>query len=224
MLWEKKTLGPGPTKLIGGNEDAGFYGECPASELITGDELARMIGLTRGGSQFSNEPWLKFSYMGKIEFIAKKPFRYSFPYNDITAANAAFGNRTIKLGDHTYKVRLPKGKSEGKQDDDSSIEGSIFHNSEWNRLMLPIHINAPSSWKYPRNVKSPTENWDVGYTDNDLITQRSAGNGAHSYCQEYGKTGYRLLRGGYGVSFSNMTTVGAFENATGWRPVLELVD
>ena len=105
---------PGPTKLIGGNLQAGFYGEVSTSDFITGDKLARMIGLTAGISQFSNEPWLKFSYMGKTEFIAKKTFRYSVSWNSINAVNAVFGNRTIKVGDNTYE-RQDGGKTRRQQ-------------------------------------------------------------------------------------------------------------
>lgn len=224
VLWKKKSLGPGPTKLIGGNEEAGFYGECLASELITGDELARRIGLTRGLSQFSNEPWLKFSYMGKIEFIAKKPFRKLVSWDYIDSANAVFGNRVIEINGLKYKVRLPKGKSEGKQDEVGSFKGTINHGSEWNKLMLPIHIKAPDKWEYPDNVNSPTENWNVKYTDTDLFTYYSFGNETdYSWCQERaGDINSRLLRGYNDISSSNGNASDSFFYM--WRPVLELVD
>lgn len=227
VLWKKKSLGPGPTKLIGGNEEAGFYGECPASELITGDELAKRIGLTAGTSQYSNEPWLKFSYLGKTEFIAKKTFRYYISWNHINAVNAVFGNRTIKIGDNTYKVRLLKGKTEGRQNDSSAYEGVINHNSEWNRLILPIHINAPDKWEYPDNVNSPTENWNVEYTNVDLLTSYFAkrNKGTYTWCQEYGNTiNSRLLRGYFDVSCVGCNDPYTDYSDRGWRPVLELVD
>ena len=224
VWWQKNTV-PGPTKLIGGNLQAGFYGEVPTSEFITGDELARMIGLTAGTSQFSNEPWLKFSYLGKTEFIAKKPFRNSISWNDINAVNAVFGNRTIEIYGKKYKVRLIKGKTEGRQSDSSSYKGDITKGSEWNKLMLPIHKNAPSNWEYKDNVNSPTENWNVGYTDGALFTHYSAGNGPYSWCQEYGvNTGSRLIRGGGSVSYSGYFTPSFNNSSYGWRPVLELVD
>lgn len=224
VVWQGSTI-PGPTTLRGGNLQAGFYGECPTSEFITGDELASMIGLTAGISQFSSEPWLKFSYMGKIEFVAKKPFRYNISWDNINAANAVFGNRTIKIGEHTYKIRLMKGKTEGKQSDRSSYGGDICKGSEWNKLMLPIHQKAPSRWTYQKNVNSPTANWNVGYTDADLVTHSSNGNGSFSWCQEYGEsTSYRLLRGRSGVS-SSFSTDSSYEYTNfGWRPVLELVE
>lgn len=225
ILWKKKSLGPGPKKLIGGNLQAGFYGEVPTSEFITGDELAAVIGLNAGTSQFSNEPWLKFSYLGKTEFIAKKPLRHSISWNDINGVNAVFGNRTIKIGDNTYKVRLLKGKTEGQQNDTNSAFGDICKGSEWNKLMLPIHKNAPSSWQYPKNVNSPTENWNVGYTDADLVTHNNNGNGSFSWCQEYGNnTNKRLYRGRYGVSCSVPGNPYTAHTDYGWRPVLELVD
>lgn len=224
VLWEANTV-PGPTKLIGGNLQAGFYGECPASELITGDELAKRIGLTKGTSQNSNAGWLKFAYMGKVEFVAKKTFRSYISWDHINAVSAVFGNRTIKIGNHTYKIRLMKGKTEGKQNDSSSYQGAINHNSEWNKLMLPIHENAPSNWKYKDNVNSPTENWNVGYTDNDLFTSSAAGDGSYSWCQEHGNSrSCRLYRGHIYVSSSNFNVPSRVISPHGWRPVLELVD
>lgn len=224
VLWEKKSLGPGPAKLIGGNEQAGFYGEVPANEFITGDELARRIGLNAGTSQFSNEPWLKFSYMGKTEFVAKKPFRYDISWDSINAVNAVFGNRIIEISGSKYKIRLMKGKSEGKQNDSSAYSGNINKGSEWNKLMLPIHKNAPSNWGYKDNVNSPTENWNVRYTDNDLFTNVSIGNGCRCWCQEYGgRTSARLYRGNNGVSAALHMDPHIVDEDFGWRPVLELV-
>lgn len=224
-MWKKRELGPGPTKLIGGNLHAGFYGEVPTSELITGDELAAKIGLTAGRSQFSDEPWLKFSYLGKVEFIAKKTFRHSISWDSINKVNAVFGNKVIEISGFKYKIRLMKGKTEGKQGDIGSYKGTINHGSEWNKLMLPIHINAPSNWEDKDNVNSPTENWNVGYTDNDLFTKSFIGNGNCSWCQEKGLySSYSLHRGRYSVSDSG--TIDSYCNnyLYGWRPVLELVD
>lgn len=223
--WEKKNLGPGPTKLTGGNEETGFYGEVLVSEFITGAELAKIIGLTAGISQYSNANWLKFSYLGKVEFISKKPLRYAISWDNINSVNAVFGDRIIEIGDNKYKIRLLKGKTEGQQGDHSKDSGVINHNSEWNRLMLPIHSGAPSNWSYGGNVESPTENWGIGYTNADLITGAGTGNGSYSWCQEYGSSnGGRLYRGRYDVSYSGFYTTSARQTYFGWRPVLELVD
>lgn len=216
---------PGPKRLIGGSSTAGFFGEVPSGDFITGDELARRIGLTAGVSQYSNEPWLKFVYMGKIEFAAKKVFRFRISWDDINSVNAIFGNRTINISGLTFKVRLFKGKTEGKQRDQNAYNGIINHNSEWNRLMLPICKNAPSNWKHKDNVNSPTENWNVGYTGADLMSDYSEGKSFYSWCQEY-STGsvMRMLRGYRGVSFSNGASSYMNEPEYGWRPVLELIN
>ena len=224
IVWQGNTV-PGPTTLRGGNLQAGFYGECPTSEFITGDELAKMIGLTAGTSQYSNEPWLKFSYLGKVEFVAKKPFRHSISWTNINAVNAVFGNRTVEIKGKTYKVRLMKGKTEGKQNDYLSPSGDICKGSEWNKLMLPIHKNAPSSWKYHNNVSSPTANWNVGYKNADLVTHYDNGEGSYSWCQEYGSNrDNRLRRGGQGVSYSPYYSPSDTRPHNGWRPVLELLE
>lgn len=219
---------PGPKKLIGGTMQAGFFGEVPVSRLISGDELAKLIGLFAGASINSNEPWLKFAYMGNIEYIAKKHYRHGLSWDDINAVNAVYGDRIIEINKNKYRVRLIKGKTEGKQDDKSFFEGAINHNSEWNRLLLPIHENAPSNWKYPENVKSPTEDWGVDYSDSDLYTKEEEGekkrkSSSWSWCQEYGLSPHRLVRGTDEVSYSSYANTGLVYGACGWRPVLEFV-
>lgn len=211
IVWQGLTA-PGPTTLRGGNLQAGFYGECPTSEFITGDELARMIGLTAGKSQYSTEPWLKFSYLGKIEFVAKKPFRCAITWNDINAVNAVFGDRTIEIKGNTYKVRLMKGKTEGKQDDTSEYKGDICKDSEWRRLMGHIHVEI-----YP--------NWNTDYGDEDIATHIDKVKGSASWCQEYGSSSdTRLCRGDNGVLSSHSQAPSFKRSLYGWRPVLELVD
>lgn len=218
ILWEKAMV-PGPTKLIGGNSQAGFYGEVPAKDFITGDELARRIGLTAGTSQYSNEPWLKFSYLGKVEFVAKKPFRCGISWDNINGVNAVFGNRTININGLIFKIRLLKGKTEGKQNDISAAWGTMMYNSEWNRLLLPVHKNSPSNWVYKNNVDSPTENWNIGYSDIDFAEKQ------WTICQEFGRSNKDcLLRG---LNYITNTGYGELNNKIpvyAWRPVLELVD
>lgn len=222
--YDDKIGSPGNRKLLKGNMQQGWFGEVSASSFITGDELARKVGISAGTSQYSNEGWLKFAYMGNVEFVAKKPIRYSISWDSINAANAVFGNRTIDIGGHTYKIRLMKGKTEGKQGDSSSYQGTINRGSEWNKLMLPIHKNAPSNWAYKDNVNSPTQDWGVDYSDADLLTHYNNGNGSYSWCQEYGEnTGTRLRRGASGVSGSSSFAPYYGGSRGGWRPVLELV-
>lgn len=222
---DDKTGSPGPKKLIGGNMEAGFFGEVPARDFITGKDLSNMLGFTNGLILYSEEPWLKFAYLGKIEFIPKKPLRNFVAWWFLSARRLVNGNKIVEIKGKRYKVRLIKGKTEGKQDDKSSCKGSINYNSEWNRLMLPIHKDAPSSWDYPENVNSPTENWNIGYTDADLMLNYKEGEGTYTWCQEYGETeNLRLYKGCRGVSYSSSGLSDEDSKHQSWRPVLELVD
>lgn len=194
-------------------------------ELITGDDLARKVKLNYGTSQYSDGGWLKFSYKGKVEFVAKKPFRCSISWQDLYSANLVYGNNVIEIKGFKYKVRLMKGKAEGWQNDQSAFQGDICKNSEWNKLMLPIHRNAPSNWAFGWNVNSPTENWNIRYTDGDIIIHNNLGNGSYAWCQEYGDSkDKRVARGGFGVSCSNNVDYYYSYKYCGWRPVLELIE
>lgn len=157
--------------------------------------------------------------------MAKRVFRHSISYNDISAVNAVYGNRIIKIHGLEYKVRLMKHKTEGKQDDKSSYKGTINHNSEWNRLMLPIHANAPSNWYYPENVDIPTENWNIGYTSKDFIDYQNGQKGGTVWCQEFGTSDKNHICGKMSVpSRLDINLDSRNEDFLGWCPVLELIN
>lgn len=219
---------PGNRRLLAGNMQAGWFGEVPASDFITGDELALKVGISAGTSQYSSEPWLKFAYKGNVYLVAKKPFRHTISWDQINAANCVYGDKILNIKNKDYKIMLMRGISEDVQPDPKKIigeyGGAVNHNSMWNKLMIPIHQKAPSSWAYPSNVKSPTENWNVGYTDADLITHHNNGNGSYSWCQEttYGPSD-RSVRGEYGVSCAYFVSFYHVSSDFGWRPCLKLI-
>lgn len=220
--------GPGNRKLLKGTMKAGWFGEVKASELITGDELARLIGLTAGTSQYSNEPWLKFAYKGDILFIAKKPFRHSISWEEIEKVNAIYGDRLINHKGLKFALMLPRAIGEDVQPNPKVVSNvyneAANYNSMWNKLMLPIHKNAPSNWRYKKNVNSPTENWNVGYTDADLIVESRAGKGSNSWCQEKVGNLYAILRGSGDISDSTKFYFSSRYPFCGWRPVLKLIE
>ena len=214
---------PGERNLIAGDMDAGFFGEVSASDLITGDDLASMVRISSGISQFSNEGWLKFAYQGNIQFVAKKPIRNSISWNNINSANCVYGDRTIDVGGLTYKVRLMRGAN---KDPAGERRGTLNHGSEWNKLMLPVHIQAKNkSWGVPENVETDVPYWGIDFTDEDLGTDNYF-RGRQSWCQEVAQSStYRLVRGGSsgGVSFSMGHGSSQSLAAYSFRPVLELV-
>lgn len=109
----------GPAVLEGGDHWRGFYGEVTAQELISGDALAAMLGLTAGNARNSEEGWLKFAHRGNRLFIAKKTFRGAISWNNIDAVGAAFGKK-VRIGNAIYLCRL-------------------MSTTEWNDLIYPIH-------------------------------------------------------------------------------------
>lgn len=217
--------------------DVKFYGEVSAKELISGDELAKVIRLTAGTAQFSEEKqadaWLKFEHEGTIKYVAKKPFKYSISWKHINDANAVFGNKTIKIAGNTYKVRLMRGAENNpskNNDTDRDAKGS-----EWNQLMLPIHEQADTKgWSYPDYVEEDIKpiNHKLGagsndmYNDEDLYTHHTAGSGTYSWMQEttFSNSSTRVARGSGGVSYSRWSASSSVDSGRGWRPVLELVE
>lgn len=222
-IYDDKIGAPGERKLLKGTMDAGWFGEVASNDFISGDALANMLGITAGTSQYSNEPWLKFAYEGDVYLIAKKPYRHTISWDQINAANAVYGNKTIEIGGKKYQVMLMRGIGNDVQPNPKTFykpyDGAANHQSMWNALMLPIHAKAPSSWAYPNNVKSPTDNWGIGYTDADLLT-----NNLYTWCQE---TTYaencRSLRGDSCVSLARAGVSGGAGSTCGWRPCLKIV-
>lgn len=217
--------GPGPQNLIVGDLDRGFYGEVSANELWTGEEFARLLGITQGTLQFSDTPWLKFAYKGKTLFRPKKAFRSHISWDHINSKGAVYGGKVVEHeAGYRFDVRLMKSVIEGKE----TAEGSYSNvkNSEWNHLMLPIHIQAKdASWAYPSYVEDDVPYWGIDYTDKDLHTHRDYGNGTYVWCQEHWNAGSasRVNRGYRGVSDANHGTSSTTNNYRGWAPVLELL-
>ena len=219
---------PGPATLIAGNMQAGFFGEVSASELISGTDLASLVGISQGTSQNSTAGWLKFAWQGKILFVAKKTFRHSISWDHINSANAVYGSKSVVIDGLSYKIRLLKGAN---KDPAGAYNGAICHNSEWNRLMLPIHQEAINkNWAYPNNVENDIPVWahNLGtgtqgmYTDEDLLTHYDFGSGSYSWCQEVAESAAdRVYRGGDGVSDSFSYTSSDSYSYYGWRPCLE---
>ncbi len=227
---------PGSPYLIAGTMEEGFFGEVPASELITGDALASQVGISQGTSQHSTAGWLKFAYKGEIQFVAKKPIRYSISWDAINAAKCVYGDsgdKTVTIDGKTYKVTLMRAlePSNDPKTVANGNSGAVNYHSEWNRLMCQIHEEAINkNWGYPNNIES-----DIGilehslgsgsqgmYSNADLNV--ASGYGRQSWCQEMGtSTSNRLFRGLSGVADSHQAASSDTHPYRGWRPVLRLV-
>lgn len=212
---------PGPSELVGGDMQAGYFGHVPAADLFTGNELASAVGITEGTAQFNDVGWLKFASEGKIKYKSQKTFRYGISWDHINSKGAVDGSTIVEKNGVRYRVTLMKG---GNGDAGDAINGP--KGSEWNKLMLPIHARAEDqSWAYKSNVDMPTENWGIGFTDADLHTHNDHGNGTYQWCREvyYNDASTRVYRGYDGVSLSYWDTSSGTNTGRGWSPVLEVV-
>ncbi len=213
----------GSNMLIKGTMQQGYFGTVPASELWTGTQLSSAVGISQGTVQFDDTPWLKFALDGKILFRPMKAFRHSTSWNTINGVGCVFGTKTVTKNGHTYKVRLMKGALTDPSLYDAPDRGA--KGSEWNKLMLPIHIQAKDkSWAYPAYVEDNIPYWGIDFTDQDLHAHNSFGDGIYVWCQETRntKTSGRVSRGDYGVSYSLSSSATYAGAICGWAPVLEL--
>jgi len=239
MVAEELGLGPGSQELIAGDMTAGFFGEVPVTELITGDDLATAIGLTAGTSQYSNEPWLKFALDDNIIYVAKKPYRHTVTWENIYQAGAVYGtndngynpsggNRlqdaNITVDGFSLDVTLLRGaNTDPAIFTTAGFDMDYTHTSEWNRLMYPIHSGIHTDSRNPSTPSIPYAQWAT-YSDGDLIVDYRTGNGSYSLVKETQNTdtSRRFSRGYYGVTYvySYPTTTASIH--TGWRPALRL--
>lgn len=217
-------LSPGPYMLAKGTIQEGYFGLVTASEMITGDALTTLVGITQGASQNSTTNWLKFAYKGKVLFVAQKPIRYNLPWDAINTAGAVVGTKQVAIKSLNYKVRLLQGALTNPSEDGASDRGA--KGSEWNRLMCAVHEQVKNkNWDYPAYVEVDIQDFGTYFTDVDLITNYSAGNGSYSWCQETIKSNSssRVVRGNDGVSLVSRNTSSFVHSNYGWRPVLELI-
>lgn len=187
--------GPGPQSLSGGDMEAGFFGELPSSELIDGNTLVVMMGLTPGVSDPSiawidpYADWLKFAYQGKVIFYPKKTFRTSWSGNNIFPdqlrnLKLVDGSRQVSIGNNSYSLRLLKCSGQANE-----LQDLIAPIADWS--------NYSPKWAH--------------YSMDDI----EARYGAHNPCQENaGATYWQGVNGGLSVASYPFTR---------WRPVLELV-
>ena len=106
--------------------------------------------------------------------------------------------------------------------DATGYDLAYTHNSEWNRLMYPIHSGIHTNENNPSTPSVPYAQWAT-YSDSDLLVHTSFGNGSYSWTQETPTTStQRLIRGRLGVTFVTRNTATATSPSFGWRPCLRL--
>jgi len=215
---------PGYNRLIADDTQAGYFGTVSASELWTGEELANEVGISQGSVQNNTTLWLKFIIDGRIIFRPMKPIRIGISWDAINTAGCVFGETTISKNGLDYKVRLMKSGLSDPVNTTANDKGT--HGSEYNRLILPVHEKAQTNdWHSPQYVDSDLPNWNIGLSDEDLVTSDTFGDGSYVWCQETLDSGAdrRVVRGRYDAAHWTYDTVTTSMARNGWIPVLELI-
>ncbi len=199
-------LGPGLQEPIAGTMEFGFFGEVSAQELIDGESLASLLGVTGIGTV--NMPalkagWLKFTREGKVLFISKRALRYSLSWSQLDSVNAVNGSRIETIGDNGFSVRLMSG---------GNGTPSTAAGGEWDDLIKRI----------VRPLDAGLGEWAT-YTKVELDIAN--GTAAETLCMETTSSGSTYIvgrgRNVLGTYASVLKTSANVWNA--WRPVLELV-
>lgn len=231
---------PGPQELVAGDEQAGFYGEVSASELVDGLTLANMVGISEGVAFNNDSPWLKFSWQGRVQYTPLRPIRNSISWDTLYAAGAAYGtgdfgafpstnvpntlqDARVDINGYQYKVRLMGGTATG-------AAGSSGYNlertfgSEWNQLLYPVHNGVHTDARNPSVHTDPTAApfgaW-AQYNDEELGL---IGDGRIAWIFDRGgDSSRRATRGSVGITHKGNDHGSNAATSRGWRPVLELV-
>lgn len=206
---------PGSDKLIGGNENAGFYGEVEEVSFITMDNFINYSGV-EGLRINKDNKWLKFIYQGKTLYRPMKAILSGMGARGIKNANCYDGSREIEIRNTFYSIRVMEG---------ATADGSNFNikmqSSEWNRLILPITSKANSqNWYNKNSVDIPTENWNINYSEEDL----GVGDNSDGKMQIVDSTAGNTFQKGNGT-FTDYRTYADSNTSDqiGWVPVLEVI-
>lgn len=191
---------PGSNMLVAGDMSAGYFGLVPVSELFTGTELAALCGIIEGVAQFDNEPWLKFAIDGKIIFKSKKTYRHSISWNAINDVGCVNGNKIVTKNRLNYNVRLMNGIVGSTSDYVNNTFTNVI-NSEWNKLIYPICIQAKTqNWYYPQYVLVNNDYWGIDFSNIDLQFHFANATGQHHWTQGISTDGRLIYRGGNDAS------------------------
>lgn len=191
---------PGPSELIAGDLETGFYGEVTPGGFISYEDLSTLVGLSAGTLHNNDESlWLKFSMDDRPCYVAKRTVRYNLSHNSVRGANLVSGDRSVVIGGITYVIRL--------------LTGLVNRNTyraggEWNRLLYPIASSQDSL------------GWGVNIPDADLgVTE---GNGRRSWVQETSPNipSNRAYRGFTSVGWMDTSPSSTSTSDMGWRPIL----
>lgn len=237
-----RVMGHGPVELIGGDMQAGYFGEVSSETLFRGDDLAIELGVDEGVLQNEDAGWLKFAWRGQIIYIAKRSFMHSVSWDHLYSRGIVYGTddngvyprgtstnqyTSVEKDNFEYVVGLMTGAASDPID--ASERGETYSStlglgagSEWNELIYRVHQDIPVAPNGLTNDGGAQfgENW-AEFTDSDL---NIIGDGHWKWCQETPSesTSLRVARGGARLSLFHRFTASNTPAFYGWCPRLVL--
>lgn len=234
--------GHGPTDLLYGDYELGYFGELTALEFATSADILKAIGFngTDANSAIGNKTglpvWHKFAYQGKILYIPNGAIAYSaslINWYSLAQKGAVYGTDTafpdfttpkhntvqnagIDIGPNRYRIRLPRGtENDPATPYTEVIESITTGNAEWDALVatLIIWINA--------NQKLPNTS-NIAHSGFGFISSTRG-----IMCQEVTPANMVVERGGTSQSVEAVARIATSVNIlTGspYLPVLELIE
>lgn len=201
--------------------DDQYLGEVLPANLISGNELATLLGFSSGLAKDDQAGWLKFKSQEGITFlVAKKTIRYRLSWNLLEAALLVYGTRQVNIQGNAYKVRLIRGAETDPSawlTSDSQENPPIAKPSEWNRFMHRVAVGNPTGAPAFANFSLSDLSIAVSSTGRMTLCQETLG---QTTTQSIARGNANLSQFNY-VNKSDGTIAG--QDHYGWRPVLELV-
>lgn len=227
------STGPGPSKLIDGDQQLGYFGRIAALDFLTTTELQILSGYPQVATSVPLPAWDKWYRNGKILFIPSALCGENWPWTSLYTAGLVFGTdddgpwrasglaaknqlKIIEKGFNRFIVRLPTGADDRNNPTRfvaDAAPASIRRYSETADCHYPTQFQwLPASQRFPRLTS----------VQNSLA---GINGGREIFCQEQYKTGCLVGLPSSASSSAALEALGTYPttNARGWKPTLELV-
>lgn len=227
---ERRKIGLGNVRLLGrgliaGTVEHGYYGVFTADEVIRGDTLATVVGVSAGVSIHATDGWLGFSLDGKRLLVAKKPIRHSVSWDQLHSKGVALGKEVL-IQNNRMNVRLLRGASTSPANDSLAFafddDSRMTHGSEWNRLIYHVSKTILSG---DRMSSEGIVTGDFAQFTNDELGISGVSAWRANWAMESlrSSSARRIFRGNGVVS--DVAGIESWQTGgLSWRPVLELID
>lgn len=219
--------GPGPSELVCGDWEAGFFGEMLFNDFLsmpTFSAFTAARGCTIAGSSVALR-WLKMAYKGSVLFIPDGSIG-TLTWNMVYAAGLVYGslntdlippiiksskgiinqNTKITIGEDEFIVRLPRSKSDPLE---PLISSPQFGGHEFDLVYAKLFVDRNrNEWGSAKGFRSYRPLNGVYVLTSDLGNANAT---------------QSLVRGGSADSFVDSVSSSSMAGSSSYIPVLELV-